>query len=482
MAEQKLIKCIILDAGPLLLNDPPISTLIAKSEKIYTTPAVLAEVRDPNARARLHTTIVPFLIVQSPHPASTKAVSDFAKRTGDFSVLSKADLQVLALAYELECERNRGDWRLRKVPGQKTLNGPPPKQVEQDTSNGTQDQQTRAGQSRDVETQDGATQDEDETDIGGQQSSLGQASDLAEGTVTIGTDQGEKTTLETSPTEKLSAATDSACIAEHLLQTESLITETPATAEDPTVSMEALTLNNGEHANAPVPDLTDTASEDDQSDKAYSEGWITPSNLKKHQAKHSSASTGEAASSTLQTIQVATITGDFAMQNVLLQMNLNLMGSSLKRIQHLKTHVLRCYACFAVCKEMTKQFCPRCGKPTLTRVSCSTKADGTFTLHLRKNFQYNLRGDRYSIPKPVAGSANGRVGQGKGGGKNGWGRELLLAEDQKEYVRAISGQGRAKERNLMDEDYLPNILTGERASHGSRPKIGAGRNVNSRKR
>ena len=134
---------------------------------------------------------------------------------------------------------------------------------------------------------------------------------------------------------------------------------------------------------------------------------------------------------------------------------------------------------------MSKQFCPRCGQPALTRVACSTTANGEFKLHLSKNFQWNRRGDRYSIPKPVGGSANGKVnvgGGGKGGGKGGWGQDLILAEDQKEYVRYVGEEKRKKTRDLMDEDYLPGILTGDRGRAGGRPKVGAGRNVNSRKR
>lgn len=121
------------------------------------------------------------------------------------------------------------------------------------------------------------------------------------------------------------------------------------------------------------------------------------------------------------------------------------------------------------------------GKPTLTRVSCSTNQKGEFKIHLKKNMQWNHRGDRYSIPKPVPGSAHGKVGQGKGGGKGGWGQELILAEDQKEYQRAVNRSNGKKETGLMDEDYPPGILRGERRRVGGRPKIGAGRNVNSKR-
>jgi RNA-binding protein NOB1 len=93
--------------------------------------------------------------------------------------------------------------------------------------------------------------------------------------------------------------------------------------------------------------------------------------------------------------------------------------------------------------------------------------------------QWNKRGDRFSVPKPVAGASNGRI---KGGGKGGWGNDLILAEDQKEYVRAITEQKRQRQKDFMDEDYLPGILSGNRSSTGGRIKVGAGKNVNSKKR
>jgi RNA-binding protein NOB1 len=206
-------------------------------------------------------------------------------------------------------------------------------------------------------------------------------------------------------------------------------------------------------------------------------GWITPSNLKKKQAADATGSTKEAEAPAV--MQVAVITTDFAMQNVILQMNLNLLSSAMFRVKRLNTYVLRCHACFNVCRDLAKQFCPRCGQATLTRVACSTSASGEFRLHLKKNMQWNHRGDRYSIPKPVHGSSNGKL---KGGGKGGWGNELMLAEDQKEYQNAARVQQRQKTRNLMDEDYLPGILTGDRGKSGGRIKVGAGRNVNSKKR
>lgn len=154
----------------------------------------------------------------------------------------------------------------------------------------------------------------------------------------------------------------------------------------------------------------------------------------------------------------------------------------MSRIKQLKTWVLRCYGCFHVTRQMDRQFCPKCGQATLTRTSSSTDSNGNMRLHLKKNFQYNKRGNVYSIPKPTHGSANGKLANVGGGGKNHWGSDLILAEDQKEYSRKTTEDRRARQRDLMDEDYLPNLLSGERTGGHGRIRVGAGRNVNAKKR
>lgn len=122
----KPVHTIVLDAGPILKNTPPLSTLLAQCEEIITVPSVVGEIRDPDARSRVETLYLPFLKQRTPSAKSFNIISEFARKTGDRSVLSKTDIEVLALAYEIECEKNEGDWRLRSVPGQKKINGRPP--------------------------------------------------------------------------------------------------------------------------------------------------------------------------------------------------------------------------------------------------------------------------------------------------------------------------------------------------------------------
>lgn len=414
----KPIHTIILDSSPLLLNTPSLSTLLAQSHTLFTTSAVIAEIRDPDARSRVETLYLPFITIRSPKPESVKLVREFARKTGDAVVLSNTDVELLALAYDLECERNGGDWRLRKVPGQKRVNGSAP---------------TKMDPIKAAEQQTGPLQQD--TDL-----------------------------------ENIINAVQEVKLDENVAPSKS--TPESQTFEENVASTEPAT---------PILNVDQTSEEVSDSD-SDSEGWITPSNIKKHQAKDETSSTSTKSESRI--LQVATMTGDFAMQNVLLQMNLNLVSpATCKRIANLRQTILRCHGCFATTKEMDKQFCARCGKPTLTRVSCTTNDKGEVKMHLKANMQWNNKGNVFSIPKPVSGRANQKWhGARHGGGQSGWGSDLILAEDQKEYVRAMTSGGRIKDKDLMDEDYLPSILTGDRNRAGGRVKVGAGRNVNSKKR
>ena len=258
----KPLHSIILDTSPLLNNTPAISSLLIKCEKLYTVQSVVDEIRDANARSRLEITTLPFLTIRSPRSESVKFISEFSRKTGDYNVLSRTDVQVLALSYELECERNCGDWRLRNSPGQKGLNGSPPTKSNAQPK-GQNDHPPRSptpSKSANIATLDGISHDaEDRTNE--------QPSDTAL-SITVGR------------------------VAEDI---DRLIFPESNNVDEDTVLSKA----------------TPTRSSSESSDSG-SEGWITPSNLKKQQAKDQSTSMVPLREH--EVMQVATITGDFAMQ------------------------------------------------------------------------------------------------------------------------------------------------------------------------
>eukprot|EP00897_Mesotaenium_endlicherianum_P001720 jgi/Mesen1/1576/ME000134S00696 len=100
--------------------------------------------------------------------------------------------------------------------------------------------------------------------------------------------------------------------------------------------------------------------------------------------------------------QVACMTADFAMQNVILQMGLRLLSYDGVRIRELQRWALKCSACRAVTREMGRTFCADCGNGgTLAKVSVTVGENGTLQAGMRKRF--NIRGTRYSLPMPKGG-------------------------------------------------------------------------------
>nr|GAT53046.1 predicted protein [Mycena chlorophos] len=246
---------------------------------------------------------------------------------------------------------------------------------------------------------------------------------------------------------------------------------------------------------SPSPIFDDPSDEEDDGEGE----WITPSNVGLHKSRAQNLlpapANGGKGKQKEESFEVGCMTADFAMQNVLLQMGLNLVGVEGQRIQKLKSWVLRCHACFKICKDNTKKFCPSCGNPTLLRASVtisSPDAPGdapVMEVHLKRNFQYKLRGTKYSIPAPKPGSA-----------KTGTGEGLILREDQSEFLRAkkmADGKRQREEAKInkgigswLDPDWVPEMLTvgagGKGRTNrrdGDMPTIGYGRkNPNERKR
>lgn len=274
MAEQpastKPVHTIVLDAGPILKNVPPLSTLLAQAEELVTTPAVVGEIRDPVARSRVETLYLPFMKQRTPSPKSVQVISEFARKTGDRAVLSKVDIEILALAYEIECERNGGDWRLRSVPGQKRVNGKPPiKEGEASAENATTEKVDEAAEGAQKEGEvknENTTADVDKV-----------TEDLAE--TTIKEDAARSTEATEIAPEETAPATD-------------------GRAEDS------------------IDDITVEVVEDEEEGEDSDGGgeWITPSNIKKKQARDEEA--GLSGTPEPKVMQVATMTTDFAVSYI----------------------------------------------------------------------------------------------------------------------------------------------------------------------
>lgn len=191
--------------------------------------------------------------------------------------------------------------------------------------------------------------------------------------------------------------------------------------------------------------------EDEEDEEDDGEGWLNPDNIDVMMEDG-----GFGATVTMkEEISVGCVTTDFAMQNVLLQMGLNVVSVDGMLVRKVKQYVLKCEACFKTSTQMEALFCPTCGNNTLFKVSVNVSADGVSHYEMHRK-RYNLRGTKFSIPMPK-------------GGRNS--TDLVLREDQ------LPKQYHTKEVDLMDPD--ANNWTfntaGPGKTGGRNPKVGHGR-------
>lgn len=131
-------------------------------------------------------------------------------------------------------------------------------------------------------------------------------------------------------------------------------------------------------------------------------GWITPDNFGTLEHPLLAGDVEEE-------VEVACITADYAMQNVLLQMGLQVLSIDGLLIREVRTFVLRCIACFKcalsftwcsppltrfrVTRDMDRLFCPSCGNHSLRKVAYVVDAQGAPVL-LLSNRPPSIRGTK----------------------------------------------------------------------------------------
>lgn len=94
---------------------------------------------------------------------------------------------------------------------------------------------------------------------------------------------------------------------------------------------------------------------------------------------------------------VACLTMDFAMQNVLMQIGLNIASLDGRVIKQMRTFIFRCYACFKTTSIMTKIFCPNCGNKTLKKVAISLDDNGKQQIHINARRPLSAKGKRVCV-------------------------------------------------------------------------------------
>lgn len=506
------VRALVLDATPLITQS--YTHYQNYAESFYTTPTVFHEIKDENARKNLEIwQSLGTLKLVHPSEESIARVSRFARLTGDYSVLSANDIHILALTYQLECQLNNGDWRLRQVPGDSLDDARKKEQAieaEKDAeAKKAKEEQQKVDENQEIEssTTAPAVVVEDNVEV------------IAETEVTPDVSSTDAAPTEQKKKRRRGGKKQRAKREQRETTEGSTIEKDVVTEQDPEPAAkkgvafeEPDTEKKTENKPEPTAEQNDASALSEDFDEADDDGeWITPDTLVEVMIRDSgddtsgsrgveAVDTNRADVITLPRNQVALATGDFAVQNVALQMNLNLMNfmSGLK-IKRLRNYMLRCHACFRIFplpkSGKPKHFCPSCGgQGTLLRCAVSVDAvTGEVTPHLKANFQWNNRGNKYSIASPL--SKNSQKKYGKKGfvhnkqNSNKSQENPVLREDQKEYEHMVKQEDWTRRHN---EKVLENWIGGGSADNYMSPfamsdlkhhayKVGRGRHANSSK-
>ncbi|KAG5884763.1 hypothetical protein JTB14_029243 [Gonioctena quinquepunctata] len=375
-ASEKPVGHLVVDTTAFIQN----AQLQDVAETMITCPEVVAEITNKRQLRRL--VVLPYdLVVKEVFPENVQIVTEFSKKTGDYPSLSATDIKVMALTYQLEKEKVGTD-HIRLEPVRQTAvitteNKVP--DMNPDVTGFFVPSKTKKIVTENVnDTNTDTNSKADETDVKSDQL-----------------------------TDKLATL---------------VFNESDPETDDVLVPVQSREEEND----------SEETEEDDDSEEDDDIGWITPSNVQSAKKQVNSELVTE------KRVSVACMTTDFAMQNVLRQMNLNVAALDGRLIKQLRTYILRCYTCFKTTSIMTKKFCPKCGNNTLKKVAVSLDENGKMQIHINTKRPLTGRGKKFSLPRIR-------------GGKHP--NNPVLVEDQPMPDNKPTRLARMK-NNPLDDDYI----------------------------
>lgn len=491
MEKSNKIQYLIVDTSAFIKN----VALQDIGVNIITEQDVVNEITNKRQLRRL--VVLPYdLKVQNAFPENIKFVTEFSKKTGDYTSLSATDIKVIALTYQLEKEqvgtehlkeaptivktinsskRNKlhskplvgfympkkksnktkknkdgenvtqnenkdetstdsVDDHLDTVTTNNVTNGNTQKDEEKQGSKDKKDEECEKDQEyEEHEDEEYEEHEEDEEyevheeDQEYEEQENDQEDDKGKSSLDISeSSDKDKSDYET-------AGSDAEYnLAEDLADKFSSLNCEPTQLE---VQSEDGNTHNADDILAPVsheqkedsPEQTSEFEDDCDNDS----DWITPSNIKNMKKQIDSDIIKEKPAA------VACLTTDFAMQNVLMQIGLNVASLDGRVIKQMRTFIFRCYACFRTTSIMTKVFCPHCGNKTLKKVSISLDDNGKQQIHINLRKPLSAKGKKFSLPTPK-------------GGKHA--NNPILCEDQPMPQQRVSKLARTR-NNPLHEDY-----------------------------
>lgn len=472
------------------------------AEEAVTIPEVLREIKDKQARHTLAT--LPFeLKVRDPDEASIKAVRRFARLTGDLGALSDPDVRCIALHLMLENEAH-GLAHVRSEPPPLVLSkhkhNKQTKQpgwdyvpdedawAELDAMNAEAERsaaevagrmasaslaeapekppplpatallalemkerlEKKRQKQRETEALLGETDEKtDEKNVDDDDDGGGWEQNVSRATRIRRAKRAERQREAAAATKATIGVTN---VADAVAETVSSVSErqTSASENDAAAAEKARLADFEAAADASAAFFRgDFKNDDFKNDPVTDAAEVEAAEeaLEDEASEEDSLSEEDASSSSPFESTVVSATGDYAMQNVLLQMGLRLTTPDGVRVSELRRWVLRCHACGDVTKQTTRVFCAKCGNATLQKVQHTVGEGGAEQFGVRR--KHKIRGTRFSLPAP------------KGGRRE---KAPILREDQLIGMRGVK---KRDDEDVFAAEYNEESFAG--SSRGQRP-------------
>ena len=370
-SEQVKVKHLVVDSGAFLKNSP----LHEIATNVYTTEEVIGEIKSRSAREQLQ--VLPYDVEKrQPEEEDRLFVTSFAKKTGDYFNLSSTDIEVIALAVNLERRQHGGSIaHLNEQPKQATIiSNVPSKENKRDKFGFNFNRQNK------VHSKTKEAKEEPDAEVDEEWQSIKPKS------LKINLNEPKQANVRISHSEEEDDDEDGN---EQEFGHEK--------CGDEKEEEEKQDSNQDD-------ETEENTKQSDGDDDGDEEGdWISPSNIDFVKKQFESLKIKEKEMS--EQVEVACITGDFSMQNVLMQMGIKVISIHKGLlITHTRQFVLRCIACFKITNNMSKMFCPQCGNlKTLKKVSVSVDENGQKRIHLNPKRPVTTKDVKLCIPRPRRG-------------------------------------------------------------------------------
>lgn len=401
-------QCLVVDTNAVIRG----VHVERMARELFTVPEVLTEIRDQATREGILATLVlPQMKVRDPDPDALEQVIAAAKETGDYPFLSEPDLKAVALTLTLFNERNP----------EATVPLPPETSTPSKAASAEKKEEEKEKEKEKVEEKKEEEKKEAPKSAWG--SGKGWAAVLAPPTAEQKkqmmhaqgsakqqkqNERDEALRRKTARQERAKAELAKRIEIQRRRDEALQRQQEQQQKEDDEIEEGADEGGEGGEETEEAKTEGGKVKEESAAEAAWGGGegsdgegeWITPDNVVAMQARLGGCDVCDT-----ECVGVGCLTGDFAMQNVLLHLALDVVGVEGLRLRAARTWMLRCFSCFAFVRDTNKIFCPQCGNSTLQKVAVETRADGSIeevSLATRTR-QYSQHHSRIALPPPRGG-------------------------------------------------------------------------------